>query len=178
MLDNIKKDIEHFRAHGNSPWSSQGFWAVAIYRFGAWARSVRVPIIRQILIFMSLVDKKLIEMICGVSLPPTAQIGPGFFVGHFGAIVLHPECRLGENVAVYQGVTIGVRGDAKKAPRIGNNVNIGAGAKILGDVTVGDNVDIGANAVVLTDVPSDSIAVGIPAKAKPRKTRPPDWRFA
>ena len=91
------------------------------------------------------------------------SIGPGLYVEHgFGAIVVADT--LGRNLWLNQGATIGLRGKTHAAPRIGDDVFVRAGAKVLGDVTIGDRVDVGANAVVVKDVPSDCTVVGVPAR--------------
>ena len=92
-------------------------------------------------------------------------MGKGFRIDHFGGIVVSGYAKFGDNCIIRNGVTVGLKNiDNPIAPHFGNNVNIGAGAKIIGDIKIGDNVDIGANAVVIKDIPSDSIAVGVPAK--------------
>lgn len=93
----------------------------------------------------------------------TAEIGPGLLLPHNQCIVIGGG-KLGKNVSVFQGVTIGLKKKLNEYPTIGDNVQIGAGAKILGNIKIGNNSRIGANAVVLKDVPNDSIAVGIPAR--------------
>lgn len=103
-----------------------------------------------------------------IEIPCTAQIDEGFFIGHAEGLLINPNCRIGKNFTIYQGVTLGgnigkIR-DGRVAPLIGDNVFVGPGAKVLGPVTVGDNSMIGANAVVMKDIPKDSLAVGIPSK--------------
>jgi serine O-acetyltransferase len=89
---------------------------------------------------------------------------------HFGDIIISGDTVFGDDVVIRNGVTVGLRRTGiRGAPRIGNRVDIGAGAKILGDIVIGDDVAIGANAVVLQDVPAHSIAVGIPAQVRPRR---------
>lgn len=102
----------------------------------------------------------------GISIPYNTQIGAGFYIGHFGGIVLNEAARIGRNCNISQGVTIGQanRGDRKGTPVIGDNVYIGPGAKIIGAVRIGNHCAIGANAVVTHDVPDQAVAVGIPAK--------------
>jgi serine O-acetyltransferase len=99
-------------------------------------------------------------------IPYKTQIGnKNIHFGHNGlGIVLDYRCVIGNNVRIDQEVTIGIRWDEKTAPIIGNNVRIGAGAKVLGSIRIGDNARIGANAVVLTDVPDGATAVGVPAR--------------
>jgi serine O-acetyltransferase len=89
-------------------------------------------------------------------------------IDHFGGIIISGYAKFGDNCRIRNGVVVGIRrvGD-RSAPVIGNNVDIGAGAKLLGPISIGDNVVIGANAVVITDVPANSLAVGVPAVIKP-----------
>ncbi|MBQ0109752.1 MAG: serine O-acetyltransferase [Clostridiales bacterium] len=102
----------------------------------------------------------------GIEIHPAAQIGKNLFIDHGCAVVIGETAIIGDNCTIYQGVTLGGTGkhEGKRHPTIGNNVMIGAGAKVLGPVTVGDNSKIAAGAVVLKDIPSDSTAVGIPAR--------------
>lgn len=102
----------------------------------------------------------------GISISPGTNIGKGFYIGHFGDIVVSSLAIIGDNCVISQGVTIGAsgRGEKKGAPVIGNNVYLGAGAKIIGKIRVGNNAAIGANAVVTKDVQENGVAVGIPAK--------------
>ena len=91
-------------------------------------------------------------------------------IDHFGGIIVSGDAAFGDDVVIRNGVTIGLlRTGVRGSPRIGNRVDIGAGAKILGPITVGDDTTIGANAVVLQDVPPNSIAIGIPARIIPRR---------
>lgn len=108
----------------------------------------------------------------GCFIPYKTQIGTkNIHFGHNGlGIVLDYRCVIGNNVRIDQQVTIGIRWDEETAPIIGNNVRIGAGAKVLGSIRIGDNVRIGANAVVLTDVPDGATAVGVPARILIPKT--------
>ena len=101
-------------------------------------------------------------MTIGVS----AKIGRRLVIEHSGAIVVHGKTVIGDDCIIRQGVTIGNRrlDRPMDAPHIGNRVNIGAGAKILGAVRIGDDAEIGANAVVIADVPAGAIAVGVPAR--------------
>lgn len=101
----------------------------------------------------------------GISLPASAEIGKGFYIGHFGGIILHSHAKIGENCSIGPGVLIGTRGGGNKGvPIIGRDVYIGVGAKVLGGIKIGDRVKIGANAVVLTNIPDGATAVGIPAR--------------
>ncbi len=102
----------------------------------------------------------------GISIPYTVEIGRGFYIGHFGTIVISGQVKIGSNCNISQGVTIGKnqRGKKQGYPIIGNDVYIGPGAKIIGNITVGNNVAIGANCVVVDDVPNNAVVVGVPGK--------------
>lgn len=102
----------------------------------------------------------------GIEIHPGATIGKGFFIDHGMGVVIGETAEVGDDCLIYHGVTLGgVSLEKKKRhPTLGNNVVIGAGAKILGAITLGDNVQVGANAVVLKDVPPNSVVVGIPGR--------------
>ena len=101
----------------------------------------------------------------GIEIHPGAIIGKNLFIDHGSGVVIGETTIIGDNVTIFHGVTLGATGkeQGKRHPTIGNNVYIGCGAKILGNIVIGDNVKIGANAVVLKDIPSNSTYVGIPA---------------
>lgn len=102
----------------------------------------------------------------GIGISFLTEIGPGFYIGHFGGIFIYPDCKIGKNCNLSQEVTIGnvPRGQNKGYPTIGDNVYIGPGAKVIGRLKVGDRVAIGANCVVTKDVPDDAVVVGVPGK--------------
>jgi serine O-acetyltransferase len=102
----------------------------------------------------------------GIEIHPSTQIGSGFYIGHFGCIVVNPDAIIGNNCNISQGVTIGQsnRGKRKGCPTIGNEVNISPGAKIFGNIKIGNNVAIGANCVVTRDIPDNAVVVGIPGE--------------
>lgn len=112
------------------------------------------------------------KIFTGADIHPGAVIGRGFFIDHATGVVIGETSEIGDDVSVYQGVTLGgvSTGKDKRHPTIGNNVVIGAGAAILGPVKVGDNVKIGAGSVVVKDVPPNSTVVGIPAKIVKRES--------
>lgn len=104
------------------------------------------------------------SVVTGADIPLNCQIRGGLLVPHPNGIVIHPDAKLGPNCLIFQQVTIGTNNPRPGCPTIGGNVDVGAGAKILGPVTIGNHAKVGANAVVLIDVPATAIAVGIPAK--------------
>ena len=107
---------------------------------------------------------RLVETATGISLPKSARIGPGLRIWHFGNVFVHPDAVLGANCTLRQGVTIGNRHEGGLVPRLGDDVELGAYAQVLGDVRVGQGAKVGAMAVVLTDVPAAGVAVGNPAR--------------
>ncbi|WP_249780919.1 DapH/DapD/GlmU-related protein [Bradyrhizobium sp. dw_78] len=144
-----------------------------VYRFGRWRYGVRPAMARKLFSLIYKVLFKLIQILTGIELPCEAQIGRNFVIDHFGGIIISGYAQFGDNCRVRNGVVIGLRRvEEKSAPIIGDNVDIGAGAKLLGPIRIGNNVLIGANAVVLCDVPDNSIAVGVPARVKPRDAAP------
>ena len=106
----------------------------------------------------------------GIEIHPGAQIGKGFFIDHGNGVIIGETTIIGDNVTLYQGVTLGGTGKehGKRHPTIGNNVMISAGAKILGSFTIGDNSKIGAGSVVLHEVPPHSTVVGVPGRVVKR----------
>ena len=168
MFANIRQD---FKAHGGN-WGSQGFWALVVYRFGRWRYGVRPASFRK---FFSLIYKilfKLIQIITGIYLPCETEIGRNFVIDHFGGIVISGYAKFGDNCRIRNGAVVGLKNvDKPSALIIGNNVNIGSGAKVLGPIHIGNNVIIGANAVVLMDVPDNCLAVGVPAMIKKKAAR-------
>lgn len=166
MFENIAADL---RAH-RGKWGAQGFWAMVIYRFGRWRYGVRPVIVRKFFSLIYRILYKLVQIVAGIELPCEVPVGKGFVIDHSGGIVISGFARFGDNCRIRSGVVVGLsRVDDPCAPVIGDNVDIGTGAKVLGNIVIGNNVLIGANAVVLTNVPDDSIAVGVPAVIKPRK---------
>ena len=166
MFENIRNDLHTY--DGN--WGCQGFWAMLVYRFGRWRYTVSPALIRKPFSFLYKFLFKCIQILTGIELPCEVPVGKGLRIDHFGDIIISGYARFGDHCIVRNGVTIGLKNvDEKAAPHLGDHVNIGAGAKILGPITIGNHVDIGANAVVLTSVPDHCLAVGIPARIIPKK---------
>jgi serine O-acetyltransferase len=163
---NIRED---FAAHGRRI-GAQGFWAMCVYRFGRWRYGVRPWLLRKLCSGVYHVLFKLVQVVAGIELPCEVVVGRGFVIDHFGGIVVSGFTRFGDNCRIRTGVVIGLsRVDDPCAPIFGDNVDVGAGAKVLGRIRIGNNVRIGANAVVVTDVPDDSTAVGVPATIRPNR---------
>jgi serine O-acetyltransferase len=143
---------------------------MVVYRFGRWRYRIRWRWLRMPFSFLYKVLKPISEILTGIELPSETTLGHRFRIDHFGGIVISGDAVFGDDCIVRNGVTVGLKNTGHRgAPVIGNRVDIGAGAKLLGSIRIGDDVSIGANAVVLIDVPSNSIAVGVPARVLPRK---------
>ncbi len=129
--------------------------AMLWFRFGSWCYHKHIP-------FMTGFTQRILYRWFGLEISPGADIGGGLYIAHPIGTVISVK-RMGQNCTIIAGVTIGMR-NSHEFPRIGDNVFIGAGARILGNIEIGDDAVIGANAVVIHDVPAGGTAVGIPAK--------------
>jgi serine O-acetyltransferase len=175
LFDNLREDWE---THQHDL-ARQGLWAMAIYRFGRWRYTIGPRILRLPFSFLYKLLKPVSEVLTGIELPCEATLGRRFRIDHFGGIIISGDAVFGDDCVVRNGVTVGLRSTGERgSPVIGNRVDIGAGAKLLGPIRIGDDVAIGANAVVIRDVPSNSIAVGVPARILPRKLRPQEGAAA
>jgi serine O-acetyltransferase len=167
VFENIRED---WRAH-NRHWNRHGFWVLLIYRFGRWRYTFRWRPLRMPLSFLYELLKFFSVSALGTELPCEVVIGHRLVIEHIGGIVISGDAVFGDDCILRNGVTVGLRHrGVPGAPRLGNRVDIGAGAKLLGPIRIGDDSAIGANAVVFCDVPANSIAVGIPARILARKT--------
>ena len=163
MFDNLRED---WQTHHHDL-ARQGLYTIE-------PRMLRMPFS-----FLYKLLKPLSEILTGIELPCEATIGRRFRIDHFGGIIISGDAVFGDDCVLRNGVTVGLRSTGERgSPVIGNRVDIGAGAKLLGPIRIGDDVVIGVNAVVITDVPSNSIAVGIPARILPRKARSSGDTFA
>ncbi|WP_082597353.1 serine O-acetyltransferase [Rhizobium sp. Root708] len=169
MFENVRADLRAYEGQ----WWCQGFWVMLVYRFGRWRYGVRPVLLRKAFSLVYKVLFKLIQILTGIELPCEATVGRNFIIDHFGGIVISGYARFGDNCRIRNGVVVGLKSVGEPGvPVLGDNVDIGAGAKVLGDIRIGNNVVIGANAVVLTDVPDDCVAVGVPATIKQRYPEP------
>ncbi len=147
-----------------------GLWVMMVYRFGRWRYRIRPRVLRMPFSFCYKILAVAATIVTGVELPCETKVGRRLRIEHPGGIVISGDACIGDDVILRNGVTIGLRRTGHRgSPTVGNRVDIGAGAKILGEIFIGDDVSIGANAVVLCDVPSDSIAVGVPARVRPAR---------
>jgi serine O-acetyltransferase len=170
MFDNVRVDLEHARRVNGLPPGRVSLWlktplqlgtiAVLTFRLSAWVRRCHVPVLRQVLLVVTTILRRLIEMLTGVQISPRADIGPGLVV-HTTHGVFIAETRIGRNCVVQHGVAIthGVRS-------VGDDVYFGPGAKVIGRAAVGSNVRVVANSVVMTDVADNLTVVGVPARIR------------
>ena len=166
------KIIDDFKAVFERDPAARGFWAVIIvlltypgfqatllYRITHFLYRLHIPVIPFIIMWIG-------RILTGIEIHPAARIDGGFFIDHGFGVVIGETAEVGRNVTLYQGSTLGGTGKetGKRHPTLGDNVVVGAGAKILGNIRIGNNVYIGANAVVLQSVPDDCTVVGVPGR--------------
>jgi serine O-acetyltransferase len=147
--------------------SYPGFHAITAHRINHWLYQRHVPLLPRLF-------SEIVHRITGIDIHPGATIGRSFFIDHGTGVVIGGTAIVGDNVTLYQGVTLGGTSleRKKRHPTLGNNVMVGIGAAVLGDITVGDNAKIGANSVVVKDVPPNSTVVGIPGRVVLQDGRP------
>lgn len=136
-----------------------GFHAVFWHRMNHFLHTLKIP-------FFPRMIAQLVRFFTGIEIHPGAKLGPGFFIDHGMGVVIGETTEVGENVTLYQGVTLGGTGAdrGKRHPTLGNNVVVGAGAKVLGNIRLGNNVKVGAGSVVVHPVPDNCTVVGVPAE--------------
>jgi serine O-acetyltransferase len=136
-----------------------GFHAILFHRVAHWLYERKVPILPRFISQFS-------RFLTGIEIHPGAKIGRRFFIDHGMGVVIGETAEIGDDVLIYQGVTLGGTGHekGKRHPTLGNNVVIGTGAKVLGGIRIGNNSKIGAGSVVVKPVPDNSTVVGIPGR--------------
>ncbi len=142
----------------------QSIWAIALYRFGRRLERRPAGPLKRFLTPVYWLAFRMVETAVGISLPKAAAIGGGLRIWHFGGIFIHPQVVIGRNCTLRQGVTIGNRHEDGPVPVVGDDVEFGAYAQVLGGVRIGNGCKIGALSVVLCDVPDGATAVGSPAR--------------
>ncbi len=143
-----------------------GLHAIIWHRAAHYLQEKDVPFFPRLI-------SQIARFFTGIEIHPSAEISRGIFIDHGMGVVIGETTVIGDNVTLFQGVTLGGTGKekGKRHPTLGNNIVVGAGAKILGNIIIGNNVMVGANAVVLKDVPSDCTVVGIPGRITRKKGR-------
>lgn len=172
ILAMMREDLQNAREHDPA---ARGDVENAIVYSGLhaiWSHRIAHALWRRGLKGPARILAQFTRFLTGIEIHPGATIGRRFFIDHGMGIVIGETAEIGDGVMLYHGVTLGgqVLTQTKRHPTLEDNVTVGAGAKVLGPITIGEGSSIGANAVVTRDVPPMHIAVGIPAKARPRKT--------
>jgi serine O-acetyltransferase len=159
----IEQLQEDYRRHGGRT-LNPAFWAVAVHRFGTWSSALDRGPMRKLASKTYGVLFHAVQLASGIVLNREAQLGQGFHLIHSGNTKIHPGVVIGERCGVMHDVTIGTNMNKEGVPQIGNDVFIGAGAKVLGPITIGDGACVAANSLVISDVPAGATAVGVPAR--------------
>jgi serine O-acetyltransferase len=166
MFKKCRSDIQTI--FDNDPAARSTFEVVLTYSglHALWSHRIAHKLYKAQWYSLARFISQVTRTITGIEIHPGAVIGERFFIDHGMGVVIGETCEIGNDVVIYQGVTLGGTGKekGKRHPTIGNNVVISSGAKVLGSFTVGDNARIGANAVVLREVPANSTVVGIPGR--------------
>lgn len=166
MFKTIRSDIQ--AVFDNDPAAKGWFEVVFTYSglHAIWSHRIAHALYRHRWFTLARIISQISRFFTGIEIHPGARIGQRLFIDHGMGVVIGETCEIGDDVVIYQGVTLGGSGKekGKRHPTIGNNVVIGSGAKILGSFRVGDQCNIGANSVVLKEVPENSTVVGIPGK--------------
>ena len=166
LLTLIKEDLW---THDNLLFE-QGFWALAVHRFGNWRMGIRWKLLRAPMSVLYRCLYRIVEWTCGISLPYTVPVGRRVRIWHHSGMVLHARA-IGNDVHIRQNTTFGVahRGQNEALPVIEDGADIGCHVCVLGNVRIGAGAVIGAGSVVLTDVPPGTVAVGVPARVLPTR---------
>ncbi|WP_316572519.1 serine O-acetyltransferase [Neobacillus sp. YIM B06451] len=166
MFKTLKEDIDV--VFEQDPAARSAFEVVLTYSglHAIWAHRVAHGLFKRKFFFLARLISQISRFFTGIEIHPGARIGRRFFIDHGMGVVIGETCEIGDNVTVYQGVTLGGTGKekGKRHPTIHDNALIAAGAKVLGSITIGEHAKVGAGSVVLKDVPAHSTVVGIPGK--------------
>ncbi|TDL30571.1 serine O-acetyltransferase [Jeotgalibacillus sp. S-D1] len=166
MFKRIKEDID--TVFDQDPAARSAFEIILTYSglHAIWGYRIAHVFYKRKLYFIARVISQLSRFFTGIEIHPAAKIGRRFFIDHGMGVVIGETCEIGNNVTVFQGVTLGGTGKekGKRHPTLKDNVLIATGAKVLGSIVIGENSKVGAGSVVLNDVPENSTVVGIPGK--------------
>ena len=166
LITSIRKDIKAVFEHDPAATSTlevllayPGFHARQFHRLAHALYRWHIPVLPRLISHIS-------RFLTGIEIHPGAKIGKGFFIDHGMGVVIGETSEIGDNVTLYQGVTLGGTSHqrAKRHPTLGNNVVVGVGAQLIGDITIGDNAKVGAGSVVITSVPANATVVGVPGR--------------
>lgn len=181
MLGKVKQEVDSFFARDPAAKSRleiylcyPGFHALLIHKLSHWLWRKKLHTLPRFISYVA-------RAITGIEIHPGATVGKNLFIDHGMGVVIGETAKIGDNVTIYHGVTLGgvspqdSAKDSIRHPQIGNNVIIGSGAQLLGPINIGDGAKIGSNAVVVSDVEPGAIMVGIPARKVVRKEQVQDY---
>ena len=166
LIGSIRKDIKAAFEHDPAAISTiellftyPGFHARQFHRLAHTLFRWHIPVLPRLVSHIS-------RFLTGIEIHPGANIGDGFFIDHGMGVVIGETSEIGDNVTIYQGVTLGGTSHqrAKRHPTLGNNVVVGVGAQLIGDITIGDNTKVGAGSVVVISVPANATVIGVPGR--------------
>jgi serine O-acetyltransferase len=170
MFEMVRRDSARYEPLGG--WHANlGFWVGLTYRFGAWAYELSSPLMRIPMVTAYRFAKLPWRIFLNVSIPPRARIGAGLCLIHPHNVVIGADVAIGEDCLIFHEVTLAT-GPTPGMPKIGNNVDLYVGARVLGGISIGDDCMVGANCVVTRDVPARSVVVPAPGKVLPRSMSP------
>jgi len=166
LITSIRKDIKAVFEHDPAATNTievllayPGFHARQFHRLAHTLFRWHIPVLPRLVSHIS-------RFLTGIEIHPGAKIGEGFFIDHGMGVVIGETSEIGDNVTIYQGVTLGGTSHqkTKRHPTLGNNVIVGVGAQLIGAITIGDNTKVGAGSVVVTSVPANATVVGVPGR--------------
>jgi serine O-acetyltransferase len=162
LIAQLKEDLALYDS-----WTRPGFQALAAHRIGVWRRGLS-PAVRAPVTVAYHAAQLVIRNVYGIELTSKTRVGRRLRLAHQGGVTVHPDVEIGDDCLIRHNVTIGIAADdATAAPRLGDRVEVGCGAVIIGGITIGDDARIGPNAVVTTNVPPRALAVATPARVIP-----------
>lgn len=172
LIQNIKEEIRIIRERDPAIHSNMEVFLYPSFKVMIYYRLAHKMYLKKHYFLARWISQRGVRR-TGIEIHPGAQIGKGFFIDHGNGVIIGETAVIGDNVTLYQGVTLGGTGkeQGKRHPTIGNNVMISTGAKVLGSFKIGDNSKIGAGSVVLEEVPPNSTVVGVPGRVVKRNNR-------
>ena len=176
MFEKLGADVQRLRPH--VPVIRLIFmptiWVIVWYRFGYWSYHNGMPKLLALPFrLLHWLGNLIFEVTLQMSVSPQAEIGPGLKFAHTGNIYIHPEVVMGDHCSIAHEVTIGTSAQGRPgAPRLGDDVYVGAGAKVIGKIKIGEGAKIAANSLVITNVPAGATVMGVPARVTMRAPKP------
>ena len=166
IFKTIAEDVRAVKERDPAAQSSFVIWLTYPGLHARWSHVVEHWLWNHGLKSLARISSQFTRFMTGVEIHPGAQIGRRFFIDHAMGVVIGETAIVGDNCVLYQGVTLGGTGNetGKRHPTLGNNVTVGTGAKVLGNIHIGNNVKIGGNSVVVKDVPDNCTVVGVPGR--------------